>query len=317
LQSLKSTITLSANRLRLHPLLRIACLLLDNITEPSLTKTLTKADTDASVIDDDTDGVTDDEEDNDEDNQAMSVTSELDSSRWRPTDKSKHLVLLDLLALLLVTGPKSDVAVTMLITNGSMKFFYSKNRPFEDSENEYVHRLFDYASNTNSLVGDRYTALMAEIIDKCQQKIKSRISKVLRRVKELPTNRGIHSEDCLPLELVEKLKENLQLDPEDSLRLSLIDWFDRLSSAQAAQAAQLSEELRYAIVSAHVLGISPGINLLIDQKLLRRIRKLGDYMGAVIRLVGEINRLSRVSPDVLENLDIQEVRTEITDFCTV
>ena len=61
-------------------------------------------------------------------------------------------------------------------------------------------------------------------------------------------------------------------------------------------------------------GIDSDINLLIDQKLLRRIRKLGDYMGAVIQLVGEVNLLP---PQVLQTLVIQEVRTEITGFCTV
>jgi hypothetical protein len=89
----------------------------DNSTEPSSTKTLTNADPDANVIEDDTD-----EEDNDEDNLSMSVISALDSSQWERTRKSKRLVLLDLLALLLVTGAKSDVAATMLRTNGSMKF---------------------------------------------------------------------------------------------------------------------------------------------------------------------------------------------------
>ena len=64
---------------------------LDNITEPSPTTTLT----DASVIDDDTDVDEDDienEEDNGKENRALSVSSDLNSSRWHPTKKSKHLV---------------------------------------------------------------------------------------------------------------------------------------------------------------------------------------------------------------------------------
>ena len=55
---------------------------LDNITEPSPTETLT----DASVIDDDTDVDEDDtenKEDNAKENRALSVSSELNSSRWR------------------------------------------------------------------------------------------------------------------------------------------------------------------------------------------------------------------------------------------
>ncbi|KAF8429345.1 hypothetical protein BGX38DRAFT_1278247 [Terfezia claveryi] len=218
---------------------------LDNITEL------------ASVIDDDTDVDEDNseyEEDNDEENRAMSVSSELDSSRWRPAKKSKHLVLLDLLALLLVTEAKSNVAATMFRTNGSMKFFYSKNRPFTDSENQYVRTLFNYASETNRSVGDRYMNLLAAIVDKCQKKIKSRIS------------------------------------AENSL--------------SPAQHLKDPKFLRDAIISAQLIGIASDINLLIDQKLLRRIRKLGDYMGAVIQLVGEVNLLP---PQVLQTLVIQEV----------
>ncbi|KAF8434721.1 hypothetical protein BGX38DRAFT_1145829 [Terfezia claveryi] len=277
---------------------------LDNFTEQSPTKTLTNADTDASIIDDDTDVDEDDsenEEDNDEENRAMSVSSELDSSRWHPVKKSKHLVLLDLLALLLVSEAKSDVAATMLRTNGSMKFFYSKNRPFTDSENQYVHTLFNYAAETNRSVTDRYANLMAAIVDKCQKKIKSRISKVLRRARELSTDRGIHSEERLPLELVEKLKVKLRISPEQSLRNRLISWLDSLSPAQCLRDPEF---LQRAIVSAHSIGIPSYINFLIDQKLLRRIRKLGDYMGAVIQLVGEVDLLP---PQVLQTLVIQEV----------
>jgi len=281
---------------------------LDNITEPLPTKTLT------DVIYDDTDVDEDDsenEEDNGNENRAMYVSSELNSSRWHPAKKSKHLVLLDLLALLLVSEAKSDVAATMLRTNGSMKFFYSKNRPFTDSENQYVRTIFNYASETNRSITDRYANLLPAIIDKCQKKIKSRISKVLRRVRELPTDRGIHSEDRLPLELVEKLKAELEIDPKQSLRNRLISWLDSLSPAQCLKDSKF---LRDAIISAYSIGIHSDINLLIDQKLLRRIRKLGDYVGAVIQLVGEVNLLP---PQLLQTLVIQEVCTEITGFCTV
>jgi hypothetical protein len=92
--------------------------------------------------------------------------------------------------------------------------------------------LFNYASETNSSVADRYTNLMAAIVDNCQNKIKSRISKVLRRVRELSTDRGIHSEDRLPSELVKKLKAKLEIGPEQSLRNSLISWLDYLSPAE-------------------------------------------------------------------------------------
>ncbi|KAF8542434.1 hypothetical protein BDD12DRAFT_824875 [Trichophaea hybrida] len=249
---------------------------LDNAPQLSLTKTSTNADT---AIDDDTDDDEDDseiDEDDDEENLGMA---------------SKDLVLLDLIALLLVTEAKSDVAATMLITNGSMKFFYSKNRPFTDSENKYVHTLFNYASQTDRNAVDRYEDLLAVIVDMCQKKIKARLSKLSQRVKELQStpDRGIHFESCLPLEVVKILRAQLKRSKDP-------------------------EFLRYAVASALAVGLPSKMNLMIDQKLLRRIRKLGDYLGAVIRLVREIDRLP---PQTLQTIDIQEVRTQVTAIHTL
>jgi len=45
----------------------------------------------------------------------MIVSAQLDCSRWHRSKKSRHLVVLDLLALLLTAETESDVAATMLI----------------------------------------------------------------------------------------------------------------------------------------------------------------------------------------------------------
>jgi hypothetical protein len=101
--------------------------------QPSPTKISTNADTSVPAIDDESDNDKDDSEidvaDNEE-NLGTIVTAELDRSRLHRSKKSKHLVLLDLLALLLTTEAKSVVAATMLITNRSTKFICSTNRPF-------------------------------------------------------------------------------------------------------------------------------------------------------------------------------------------
>ncbi|KAF8533133.1 hypothetical protein BDD12DRAFT_866901 [Trichophaea hybrida] len=281
--------------------------LLDNAPQLSLTKTPTNADTGDTVIDDDTDD--DEDGSDDEENLGMAVSAELGSS----SQKSKHLVLLDLLALLLVTDAKSDVAATMLITNGSMKFFYSKNRPFTYSENKYVRTLFNYASQTDRNAIDRHKDLIAAIIDKCQKKIEARISKVSRRVKELQStaDRGIHSESCLPLKVVKILKAQLKIDPEKSLKNFLISWCDCLNSTQRSKGREF---LRFAVTSAYTIGLPSEMNFMIDQKLLRRIRKLGDYVGAVAQLVGEIDRLP---PQTLQTIVIQEARTQVAAIRTL
>ena len=146
---------------------------LDSVTEQSPTgdadngATATDGDADngATATDGDADNSKDGSDSDEDDNrgdQGMGVG--LGGSHLR---KPKHLVLLDRLALLIVTHAKSDVAATMLITEGSMEFFYCKNRPFTDDENEYVHTLFKCASQTNKEASKRHGDLLAIIIDKC------------------------------------------------------------------------------------------------------------------------------------------------------
>jgi hypothetical protein len=50
------------------------------------------------------------------------------------------------------------------------------------------------------------------------------------------------------------------------------------------------------------------MNLMLNQKLRRRTSKLGDYAGAVVELVEEINSLAKRTPKTLEALVVEEVR---------
>ena len=75
---------------------------------------------------------------------------------------TKHLVLLDLLALILVTGAKSDVAATMLTMGREPKFYYSKNRPLTDGENRYVQEILTCACDTSAT--DQLDTLMKTVI---------------------------------------------------------------------------------------------------------------------------------------------------------
>jgi len=265
---------------------------------------------DVSNNDDDEEDSEDDGEDDDEDEEnrlTKVVSGSLDSNRWPRTHKSKHLALLDLLALLIVTKAKSDVAATMLVTNGSMKFYYSKNRPLTNDENSYVCTLFDIACKTDRAPNDRSSDLLALVVDKCQRKIKARLSKVLWRTKELNSapDRGIVSDGSVPAELVRKLKSALGIEPEQCLNACLIGWFDHLESVRDL------ESLGEATTFANLIGLAPYIHLVIDQMLLRRIRKLGEYKAATVNLVGEIDRLS---PETRKTLIIQEVRIELAEI---
>ncbi|KAF8249336.1 hypothetical protein K440DRAFT_621980 [Wilcoxina mikolae CBS 423.85] len=88
-------------------------------------------------------------------------------------------MLLDLLALLLATGDKSDVAVTMLTTKAPLKFFYCKNKPCTNDEKMYVRKLFEYACQTKRDAADHRMDLLAAVVNKCEKMIRARLSKAV------------------------------------------------------------------------------------------------------------------------------------------
>jgi hypothetical protein len=94
-------------------------------------------------------------DDGDSEDEEEAVEEKLEGSRPDAAEHvkpSKHLILLDLLALLLVTEPKSDVAVTMLVIHPAPIFYYSKNRPLTEDENRYVHKLFTLARHLTIII---------------------------------------------------------------------------------------------------------------------------------------------------------------------
>jgi hypothetical protein len=78
----------------------------------------------------------------------------------RHSKMRRYQVLLDLIALLLVTEGKSDVAAASLSMHGPITFFYSKNRPLTPQETNYVRSLFEIASGTSRSTAERFEALL-------------------------------------------------------------------------------------------------------------------------------------------------------------
>lgn len=146
---------------------------------------------------------------------------------------SPNLILLDL--ALFVAEPSSDVAATILVSNGSMKLFYCKNRPSTESENKYVRELFTRAWHTNP---DRTEDLGTTVVNQCQKKIKARMSKASRRAKELqPTaDPGILSEGRLNPQLVTRLRAQLGIDSGLSIKGAIISWCKNVNSPDVTRA---------------------------------------------------------------------------------
>jgi len=187
-----------------------------------------------------------------------------------------------------------------------MRFYYSKNRPLTNDKTSYVCTLFDIACKTDRAVFDRSLHLLALVVYKCKRKIKARLSKVLRRTKELKSapDQGIVSDRSLPVELVGKLKSVLPIKPEQCLKYCLIAWFDYLGSVWDP------ESLGVAIIFANFIGLASDIHLIIDQ-MIRRIRKLGDYKTATLNLVGEIDLLS---PKTRKTLFVHQLLIEVAEI---
>jgi len=239
----------------------------------------------------------------DEDEAAGETIEKLEGSRSGVAGyekPSKHLVLLDLLAVLLVTEPKSDVAATMLVMGQAPVFLYSKNRPLTEDEKLYVQMLFTYACHPMMTVATRVAALGTAVIDKCRKKIMARVKKALQRFNSLKdvANRGINSDDHLPTEEREKLMGWLQIERGETLQSFVTKWLEWLPSAQSAA------ELEFVIYTADLIGWSAKMRNMMDFQLLRRIRKVGDYAASTRQLVSAIDLLSQEQRD---NLQIQEV----------
>ena len=263
-----------------------------------------------SVVDDG--GATVDSDNDDSEDEEEAVEEKLEGSRPDPAEHvkpSKHLVLLDLLALLLITEPKSDVPATILVIHPAPIFYYSKNRPLTEDENRYVHKLFTLARHPTMTPQNRKAALQTEVIDKCRKNIMARIKNVLQRLKSLKNvaNYGINRDDHLATEARKKLRSRLPIEPDETLQSFIVNWLERLRLAQSPP------QFDFAISMAYLIGTSEEMRRMVDFQLFRRIRKVGDYASAPIVLVSVIDRLSQQQRDEL-TIQVVSARASLSNF---
>jgi len=263
-----------------------------------------------SVVDDG--GATVDSDNDDSEDEEEAVEEKLEGSRPDPAEHvkpSKHLVLLDLLALLLITEPKSDVPATILVIHPAPIFYYSKNRPLTEDENRYVHKLFTLARHPTMTPQNRKAALQTEVIDKCRKKIMARIKNVLQRLKSLKNvaNYGINRDDHLATEARKKLRSRLPIEPDETLQSFIVNWLEWLRLAQSPP------QFDFAISMAYLIGSSEEMRRMVDFQLFRRIRKVGDYASAPIVLVSVIDRLSQQQRDEL-TIQVVSARASLSNF---
>ncbi|KAL0631125.1 hypothetical protein Q9L58_010017 [Maublancomyces gigas] len=241
-------------------------------------------------------------------------------TRLSPTHQKssteRHLRLLNLLSLLLVTGEKGDVAAVALRLRGdSAELYYAKNRPCTKNENDYIKRIFGYVTKcpTSPSEADCVTmshAILREAIPACRIKLNSRITRLVKRLGELGDNFGIcYSAADDSTDTVHYIRKNLTskvFKPEASLSDFLQAWF---KSVQTRAWESLPTGSVYQLIwIAYYVGTSPDIRTILDNALVIRLLKLGDYFAVPIVVQAAMSLLTTTKR---EDLSVQEIVPEL------
>lgn len=234
------------------------------------------------------------------------------------TSQGKHLRLLDDIALLLVTESSSDVAAVSFEQRPTeIVFYYAKNRPATIEEIEYLENIKTIArhpTNTQSSeIINRTESIFDEVLRMCRPKILSRFYKLLRVLAKMSRATRCFDDDSNG-DLARHIKKAMGAwyDMEEDA----VDFVDGFLSHLAGlatpknQPAPSQDQLAQIIRVAHATGsfkIIETVNgettteypVYPNEALARRIRLLGDYFGAVKRIVRNADsKLGRHAGDI-------------------
>lgn len=219
------------------------------------------------------------------------------SEKYTPSQR-KHLRLLDDIALLLVTESSSDVAaVSFERRSTEIIFYFAKNRPATGQELKYINHLRVLTQNTED--PDQINSIFDEVLQNCRPKILSRFNKLLRVLADLPL-------------AARWFRDDTNGDLDRHLESELGVWYDKqagpavfvnrflshlftLAGAKSQQAPDLAA-LRQILRVAHATGSFKFVQTVDGKQIAKytvypheplatRMRLLGDYFGAVKRIV--------------------------------
>lgn len=198
----------------------------------------------------------------------------------------RHLHLLDDIALLLVTESSSDeAAVAFERRKAEVVFYYAKNRPCTDAEVSHIKALTAIVKAENRTADDRLRAMLAKLLDICGPKILSRLGKLKLVISETAVDKWHVHED--PEDAVHRyFKERLGgwYNESPGATMFLQDFMSHLNSLTVKQCED--GPLLILIELAHITGsFKPVTALFPNPEVGKRMRLLGDYFGAVTRIV--------------------------------
>lgn len=225
-----------------------------------------------------------------------------------PTEREKHLRLLNDIALLLVTQGSSDVASVMFEQSShEIVFYYAKNRATTNKERAYIESLRDIALSLTD-INDCTTKLLARVIPVCRAKIISRLKKLIHCLPIPPSVAEEVDDDGFRAHLVMRVPLFL------SRRISATDFIrNYFAAVRAVTISRCTDQVLERLIRfASIIGsYKPLKNLLSDDMTIRRLRKLGDYYSSTKRIARTVDSFQRTNPSYLSSLVVvfREVRS--------
>ncbi|KAH0556571.1 hypothetical protein GP486_005574 [Trichoglossum hirsutum] len=185
-------------------------------------------------------------------------------------NQKKHLNLLDRIALLLVTEDKGDVAaVSFVHTSTSIEFYYAKNRPCTPQETAYIQKLLEMTRSFKTSESGVWVGRVLELVVRtCTKKVRGRMRKITNELEKIGFSSSLRLEDL----------KNLPIWRETDRKGEIVEAYRRTFPSQKPEEGVSDRDILFSFTKPlYRYG-----DLL---SKIRRIQKLGDYAGAVQKLV--------------------------------
>ncbi|KAL0630525.1 hypothetical protein Q9L58_010628 [Maublancomyces gigas] len=224
-----------------------------------------------------------------------------------------HLRLFDDIALLMITEPGSDVAaVAFEQRTTEIIFYFAKNRPATTEELTYIRNLAILAQNsdtTNWKTTNRIDSIFNEVVRFCGPKILTRFSKILRVLTKLPPD-ALSFQDDTNGDLDRHLQKELGVwyDTPAGPAVLVDKFFSHLcgmapKKPKVPNVAGLGQIIRVA----HATGSFKCVEMVDGKEIVEhtvypnedlatQMRLLGNYFGAVKRIVRNVDSIKNRKP---------------------
>lgn len=209
--------------------------------------------------------------------------------------RNPDMRLLDLVSLLLITrGPHDVGAISLIRHPQKISIYYTKKEPCNQQEREYIDRVLKraLASRDEKTKAACRTDILHNVIQNCTLKINRRLTKICHRLGHL--NRAVGHYRIVSSPYIMDIETSLRkfipgyyFPKEETIKQFLTRIFDGMRADVGKPDVNFGTLIRLS----WAISATPNIDLILDEVLLYRIRKLGDYELAIRILVAEVSDL--------------------------